>query len=90
MRFDQLHCRYYIHFHLKCQFTLHRPRDLFKALLVSDDNADQTAFAVVDNFLHGILQLDLAFLTDLGNFRADSVLGCLTAESRKNLYRAYK
>ena len=38
------------------------------------NNAHHPAFAVVDDFLHGILKLGLTFFTDGGNLAADAVL----------------
>lgn len=33
-----------------------------------NDNTDHTAVGVIDNFLHGLLQFHLAFISDHGDF----------------------
>ena len=43
-----------------------------RTAFVSNDNTHHSAPAVVDNFLHGILEFCLAVLGDLGDFAADA------------------
>ena len=45
-----------------------------RTAFVLNDNTHHSAPAVVDNFLHGILEFCLAVLGDLGDFAADAVV----------------
>ena len=49
------------------------------------NNAHQPAFAVVDDFLHGILELCLAFLADGGQLASDTVLHQLFYRFSENI-----
>lgn len=51
----------------------------------SYNNAHQPAFAVVDDFLHGILELCLAFLADGGQLASDTVLHQLFYRFSENI-----